>query len=55
LGWRHRYDLILPAETLALPAAQALVEHLRAPGTAASLAALGGYDTRATGQLTWAE
>lgn len=49
----ERYDLVLPEETWRTSACQALVEVVRSPAFRAAVEAVGGYETRETGQVQW--
>jgi molybdate-binding protein/DNA-binding transcriptional regulator YhcF (GntR family) len=50
---RERYDLVIPQETFNLPPVQALIGWLASEQAQVEIAALGGYDTRDTGQIEW--
>ncbi len=50
---RERYDLVIPAEVWASPAAQALVQVIRSPHFRETVLSLGGYDAGVTGQEVW--
>ena len=49
------YDLVIPAENLALPGIQRLCGWLSSPQARLALDELGGYDTAHTGELAWVE
>lgn len=48
-----RYDLVIPAATLAQAPVQALVNWLQAAQTRRMIEGLGGYDAHQTGKVTW--
>ncbi len=49
----ERYDLVLPGAVWNTPGGQALVTVVRSDRFKEAVLALGGYDTRETGQVTW--
>jgi putative molybdopterin biosynthesis protein len=50
---QERYDLVFLETVWHLPSAQALVRVIRSAHFKEAIAALGGYDTRQTGQESW--
>jgi molybdate-binding protein/DNA-binding transcriptional regulator YhcF (GntR family) len=49
----ERYDLVIPSEKWEMESIQALKHWLDTPLAQAAIRELGGYDTRATGAVTW--
>lgn len=51
----ERYDLVIPETVWQLPGCQAIVTWLNSEAAGQAIAELGGYDTGATGCVTWIE
>lgn len=51
----ERYDLVIPVAVWTTDVVQRLVQWLTGPAARAMLDELTGYDTQATGQITWSE
>ncbi|MCZ7553340.1 MAG: GntR family transcriptional regulator [Anaerolineales bacterium] len=51
----ERYDLVIPEAGIQTAAFEKLAAWLQTAAARKAIAALGGYDTRETGQLTWVE
>lgn len=49
--WKERFDLVLPKTYLEMPPVRALLELIRSDEFKATVAEIGGYDTRETGQM----
>ena len=49
------YDLVIPAENLALPGIQRLQTWLGSPEACQALSALGGYEITHTGEIAWVD
>ncbi len=49
----ERYDLVIPAENLHLPAIESLTAWLRDEGGRGLIESMGGYDASRTGETTW--
>jgi putative molybdopterin biosynthesis protein len=49
----ERYDLVIPAENMATPCVERLVEWLQSGAARRAIQALGGYETGETGTVRW--
>jgi molybdate-binding protein/DNA-binding transcriptional regulator YhcF (GntR family) len=52
---RERYDLVIPEPVMDLPPIKSLLDWLNRPDSRSAIAALGGYETDHSGELTWIE
>ncbi len=50
---KERYDLVIPAESMAREEIQFLLQMIRSPRSKATIGALGGYDPSEIGNETW--